>query len=790
MKSPFFNEKHEALRKSVRNFVEKEISPNAQEWEKSGRIPRETWLKMGEEKFLGINYSKKFGGLEADFFSSVVFLEELTRSAMGGFSAAVNMHQFMALAYVERFASEALQKKYLSAGIAGKRIGALALAEPNVSSDVSEIKTRAVREKNNYVLNGSKSFVINGIYGDFVIVAAKTDPEAGASGISLFIVDSNTDGFSSRKLEKVGWQSADTAELSFKNVRVPAANLIGEENMGFYYIMECYQLERLIAAVTSVASAEFCLEHTLEYLAERKKFDHPSSHFQSTRHALSDLATEIEAARRLTYFAAWQYGRGEQALKECTMAKLFSTELAKKVADECLQCFGEFGYTSDYLISRLYRDARISTLVGGSTDIMREIVSKLVIDDFEFRSPSVSLLDAPDADESSPDLPLVQETVEELNAVEPEEVEKEAKVVVPPVEVEGGSSEKKTAKVKETAKKTASQKEEKTVEDLKESKKKGTAKKPVEGAPAEEPEVAKAQQKSTKDTGKKVVADVPADPPKPAKPITDPVKESATFEEDISESIELVETEEVSSADIATEEDVKKAVQQAEKAGKETPEEIADSIQENTDPTILSEKPLPQSSKEPRIDVTRLKTSSEEVTEPVISGKDPKSADETILAAPSKQANGHSSPADARTAPPPAPTPKARRSVPPPRLGKRQHAPKTTKHDIHSVQDIFDGMPHRFRPEKAGEYRTVFHFRLSGEQGGEYTVKIFSGQCTVEDGLSGDPRCVVETSDKTYMDIELGKTNPQVAFMMGKVKVSNIPEMTHFGKVFRKLHGT
>lgn len=746
MKSPFFNEKHDSLRQSVRTFIEKEVLPNAREWEKSGRIPRELWLKMGEEKFLGINYSTKLGGRGEDLFSSIVFLEELTLSTLGGFTAAVNMHQFLALAYLDRFASEELQKKYLKAGISGKRIGALAITESNISSDPSAITTRAEKQKNNYILNGSKNFVVNGVYGDFVIVAAKTDPEAGASGISLFIVDSDAKGFSSRKLDNVGWHCADTAELTFDNVKVPAANLLGEENMGFYYIMECYQLERLIAAVTSVASSQFCLDHTIEHVTDRQDFDQPMSQFQSTRHTLSNLATEVEAARRLTYHAAWQYVNNDQAIKECTMAKLYSTELGKRVADECLQYFGEYGYTSDSLISRLYRDARITTLVGGSTDIMREIISRLVIDDFEYRKPSVSLADAPAADASSPDLPLVDaiEEIEEIIEIDELVVEEpEEEIVAKPVE-----KPEPAKPIVEKKEKAATKKEAETVKESEVTKEPVTRKEPAPAKP--EPEERPEEVKSVK---------------------IEPV------EEKVVEKPKAAKVEEAPAPKVASPKEVLETLEKGTDSAKK-------SSGESTDPTI-SATPPKMTVSEPKVDVSRLDA---DVKGPV-SGLDPKMQDDTILATPPK-ANGHSKPTAGKTAPAPPPPPKVRRSVPPPRLGKRQHAPKTTKHDVRTVQDIFDGMPHRFRPEKAGEYRTIFHFKLSGEMGGEYTVKISSGQCTVEDGLSGDPRCVVETSDKTYMDIELGKTNPQVAFMMGKVKVSNIPEMTHFGKVFRKLHGT
>ncbi len=535
MKSPYFTPDHGTFRNTVRQFIEKEVVPFAEKWEEERRIPRSIWKRMGELGFLGINYPEALGGTGADFLYSVVFLEELARCTMGGFAAAVSVHQYMASAYLYRYGSEELKKKYLRPSIRGEKIGALAVTEPDTGSDVAAIRTRAVRQGDHYILNGSKTFITNGVFGDYVIVAAKTNPEAGAGGISLILVERETPGFTARQLKKIGWHSSDTGELHFADVRVPAANLIGEENKGFHYIMECFQLERLVGAIGSVGGIDHCLEVTLKYISERQAFNKPLAKFQVIRHALADLKAELEAARCLTHHTAWLHGQGEQVVQEASMAKLLATELAKKTADTCLQFFGGYGYMDEYLISRMFRDARVGTIAGGTSEIMREIIARTMIDQVQYA----------------------------------------------PVQEQAPEKEK------------------------------------------------------------------PAATATPAEPKQEAPKE--TFQ------------------------------------GPEKAPEVA--------------------------------------------------------------------------------------SGPPP----------TT------ARDIILTLPSRFRAERAGDWETVFHFDLSGSEGGQFTVRIKSGACTVESGLQGESKCLVKASDNTYRDIELGRTNGEVAFMMGKIKISNLAEMMQFTKMFRRL---
>jgi len=516
MRSLYFTKDHDMFRNTVRQFVEKEVVPHAEEWEKNQRIPRSIWNRMGGLGFLGISYPDKYGGTGADFFYSVVFLEEIPRSTMGGFAAAVSVHEYMAEEYVYRFGSEELKQNYLIPAIQGKKIGALAVTEPNTGSDVAAIRTRAIRQGDHYIINGSKTFITNGVFGDFVIVAAKTDPEAGTGGISLIIVEHGTPGFSARQLHKMGWHSSDTGELTFEDVRAPVANRIGEENRGFYYIMECFQLERLVGAIGAIGGAFLGLESTLRYIKERQAFNRPLAKFQVIRHALADLKTELEAARQLTYYTAWLHSQGELAVDFSSMAKLLTSELAKKTADVCLQFFGGYGYMDEYLISRMYRDVRVGTIVGGTSEIMREIISRIMIDQVDYQP-----------------------------------------------------------------------------------------------------------------------------------------------------------------------------VQERKDKKKETP--LASAKEEAGIPTLQT------------------------------------------------------------------------------------------------AAEILQSLPKRFLPEKASDWETVLHFDISGPEGGQFTVTIRRGQCTVVPGLAGEAKCTVMVPDKTYQDIELGRIKPEAAFMTGKIKMTDMAEMMQFTRMFRRF---
>lgn len=380
MTSQYFNQDHQLFRQSVRQFIEKEVIPNASTWETERQIPKSVFKRMGDLGYLGINFSEEYGGTNADLWYSVVFLEEIARSTMGGFSTAVSVHQYMAINHIAKIGSSFLKEKYLVPAIAGDKIAALGISEPNAGSDVSAILTTAIRDGDEYVINGSKTFITNGAYGDFITLTCKTNTAAGANGISLIAVDLNAEGISRTKLNKMGWHSSDTAEISFDNLRVPVTHLIGQENAGFYYLMESLQLERLVASIMAVSGAELSLELTIQYLHERGTFGRPIAKYQAIRHKIAEMATEVDIAREFVYSTCWKFTQGEVMVKECSMAKLFTSELAKRVADGCLQFFGGFGYIEDYPICRIYRDARVGTIAGGTSEIMKEIISKIVVD--------------------------------------------------------------------------------------------------------------------------------------------------------------------------------------------------------------------------------------------------------------------------------------------------------------------------------------------------------------------------------------------------------------------------
>ncbi|MEZ5009980.1 MAG: acyl-CoA dehydrogenase family protein [Chitinophagales bacterium] len=385
MKSLYFNEEHELFRESVRAFVQKEIVPFGEQWEKDKRIPKELLKKLGDQGYLGINHDEAYGGSAADFFYSVTYLEELCKCGFGGVTAMVSVHQYMATNHLAEAGSNALKKKYLTPAINGDMLAAIAVTEPGGGSDVSAMLTTAVRDGDEYVINGSKTFITNSVHADFVVVSCKTDTKAGVNGISLIIVEKGTKGFTSTNLDKMGWHSSDTGELAFDNVRVPVSNRIGEENMGFFYIMESFQLERLVAGIMANAASEHVLSETLKYMDERETFGRKIKKYQVLRHDMVNMFTELEAAKQLTYYTSWQFANGMIPVKECSMVKLHCTELSNKIIDTCFQMYGGYAFMNDYPISRAYRDARIGTIVGGTSQIMREILAKMIIDDVKYK---------------------------------------------------------------------------------------------------------------------------------------------------------------------------------------------------------------------------------------------------------------------------------------------------------------------------------------------------------------------------------------------------------------------
>lgn len=382
----YFNEEHKMFRQTVRDFVQKEVAPFINKWEEEEKIPREIFLRMGELGLLGINFPEEYGGTNNDFWHTVVYLEELANNTCAGYAGAVSVHQFMATNHILLAGSHELKEKYLKPSIEGKFVGAIAISEPGAGSDVAALRCTAKREGDYYIINGNKTFITNGVYGNFVTVACKTDPAAGLAGVSLIVVDQGTPGFTTNKLKKMGWKSSDTGELFFDNVKVPVSNLVGKEGQGFFYIMESFQLERLVAAIMGVAGCERGIDYTLKYMHERSVFGKPIEKYQVLRHKMADIITEVEITKRFVYYCCDLFSKGIFAVKECSMAKMKATELGKRVADECLQMFGGYGYMSEYPIERGYRDARVGTIVGGTTEIMKEIISKMVIDGVNYES--------------------------------------------------------------------------------------------------------------------------------------------------------------------------------------------------------------------------------------------------------------------------------------------------------------------------------------------------------------------------------------------------------------------
>src|SRR5213593_557783 len=375
-----FNEQHEMFRATVRQFVEREIMPHVEEWEGAGRMPRSIWPRLGELGFLGLEYDEKYGGSGADLRTTMVLHEECARSRSGSFAMAVGVHCDMASPHLYWTGSEALKAKYLPAMCRGEALTAIAVTEPGGGSDVAAIRTRAVRDGDHYVLNGSKMFITNGATADVFFVAARV--EAGSAdkrhrGISMFLVERGTPGFTvGRTLDKMGMRASDTAELAFQDMRVPAENLLGREGVGFYEVMRVFQRERLVAGLHATAGCGRALEDTIAYVQERHAFDGPLSEKQVIRHKLADLATLIEAGRWLTYAACLKFAAGEDVVKEISMVKLFTADMAQRVAYDCVQLHGGYGYMREYAVERFFRDMRLMTIGGGTSEIMKEIIAK------------------------------------------------------------------------------------------------------------------------------------------------------------------------------------------------------------------------------------------------------------------------------------------------------------------------------------------------------------------------------------------------------------------------------
>ncbi len=370
-----FTEDHAAFRDSVRQFIQKEIAPNVDDWERARDFPRDLYLRFGELGLLGLKYGDEYGGTGPDFIADAIVNEELARCGSGGVAAGIGGHKDLGSYYIYRFGTEEQRRLWLVPSIRGELIGALAVSEPAAGSDVAAIATKAARDGDHYVVSGQKAFITNGSKADYVVVAARTGEE-GYGGISLIVVEKDTPGFTTNRMRTVGWWTSHTAELFFDECRVPAGNLLGAENEGFISIMKNFQWERLVMALGAVAAAQKTLETAIAYAKDREAFGRPVAKFQVWRHRFADLETEIAAARALTYHALRKIAAGEDALREVSMAKWLATELDWKVADEAVQVHGGYGYMMEFPVQRAWRDARLGPIGGGTTEIMKEIIAK------------------------------------------------------------------------------------------------------------------------------------------------------------------------------------------------------------------------------------------------------------------------------------------------------------------------------------------------------------------------------------------------------------------------------
>ena len=374
----YFGKSHQLVRRSVKEFVTGEITPFIEEWEETGEFPRDIYKKASDVGILGTGYPEAYGGTPGDIFFQIAVWEELMRSGSGGFVAGLGSLN-IALPPIVRMGTEEQKKRFLPQVLAGEKIAALAITEPGGGSDVANLQTTAVRAGDHYVVNGSKAFITSGCRADQITCAVRTGEE-GAHGISLLVIESKTPGYSvSEKLKKTGWWSSDTAQIYFDNCRVPVDNLLGEENQGFYGIMGNFQSERLQLAIIANMTAQLALEASLQYSKERKAFGKSLKSFQVTRHKLVDMATMVEVSREFTYRVAARIDAGVDQIKEISMAKNFACSVSDKVTYDAVQIFGGYGFMRGYLVERLYRDNRILSIGGGTTEIMKEIISRFIL---------------------------------------------------------------------------------------------------------------------------------------------------------------------------------------------------------------------------------------------------------------------------------------------------------------------------------------------------------------------------------------------------------------------------
>ena len=377
-----FTQEHEDLRESMTDWVKKELHPHRNEWEET-KWPDSAMKRAGELGYLGLCFPEEYGGQGGDYYYSLVRAEALSYSGSGGLGMGFAVQTDMVLPPVHLLGTEEQKQKYLAPGIRGEKIGALGITEPGAGSDVAGIRTTAILDGDEYVINGSKTFITNAARADFMVLVTKTDPDAGHDGITLMLIDirdedgNDLPGFSvAQNLEKLGMHASDTGELVFEDFRVPADSVLGQVGKGFYHISWELQSERLVAAAGSNASAERLLETAIEYANDRQAFGRPIGKFQAIRHKIAAMATKIEASKQFTYSVAWRVNNGEYPVREISMAKLLSSQMACEVADEVVQIHGGYGYMKEYEVERAWRDLRLNRIGAGTDEVMLEVIGR------------------------------------------------------------------------------------------------------------------------------------------------------------------------------------------------------------------------------------------------------------------------------------------------------------------------------------------------------------------------------------------------------------------------------
>ena len=374
------NEELSMFRDMVKRFLAQEVFPHYDDWESAHIIPREFWRTMGEAGLLLVDFPEKYGAAGSSFDVCQMIQEEMSYAGLHGLATGYNIHANIVGPYVDNIATDAQKDKYLPRMVSGEIITAIAMSEPGAGSDLASMRTSAIRDGDEYVINGSKTFITNGIHADMVIVCAKTDPSLGAKGISLFMVDAALPGFArGKKIEKIGQHCSDTAELFFDNLRVPADALLGQEGKGFAYLMQELPRERLGCAVQAIGHAHGALDRTIEYVTERKAFGQSVSQFQNTRFKLAESKVQLELCRAMLEKLMDKFSLGKMTVEDAALIKYASTEMQLTMVNECLQLFGGYGYTDEYPISRYYRDARVQTIYAGSSEIMKEVIARGIL---------------------------------------------------------------------------------------------------------------------------------------------------------------------------------------------------------------------------------------------------------------------------------------------------------------------------------------------------------------------------------------------------------------------------